>query len=256
MSAFFNNTAENSWDSNIADPPPVLRMPEGENRADLDALVSRRAETGAKYDALGRSAGERFEKWRENGNTASAVDADGLKLRLRLDEGKGQKVRNSAPEAATREYSAETNPIVWNESVWLWPAIRLDLAGKLSLPDQGDFEADEPFSAALWTRLRQKAGGANSGNGSLLARMGGRDDDAHRGWDVFIDGDKLVIHLVHEWPRYAIRVETTGVPRGERIHLGFSYDGTRSGDAIKLYINGRSCPKPGSHGRTSGQRPG
>jgi hypothetical protein len=247
LAAFFNNTAEKPWDGNVADPAPVLRLPEGEKRAALDAEIARRSEAATAYSALKESAHERFTAWLKAGNAPQAVAADGMELRLRLDEGQGEVVANSAPDARLASYSANTNPIIWDESVWLWPAMRLDIAGELPLPDQGDFEANEAFSVAAWIRLRQKTGGATTGNGAVLGRMGEMSDDQHRGWDVFIDHDKLVVHLIHGWPGHAIRVETPGVPRGEWTHLGFSYDGSGKAEGVRLFINGEDRPVKITH---------
>jgi len=247
LAAFFNNTSEKPWDENIADSRPVLRLPADDKRAELDAAIAARSQAATKYDALRKSGDERFHQWLAAGNKPNAVSTDGLELRLRFDEGKGDDVRNSAPGAKTASYKVTTNPLVWGESVWLWPAARLDIAGQLAMPDQGDFEADQGFSGAMWANLRMKTGNATTGNGSLLCRMGGPNDLAHRGWDFFLDGDKLVLHIIHQWPQLAIRVETPGVPRGEWVHLGFSYDGSRSAKGVKLFINGQSRPVTITH---------
>ena len=94
----------------------------------------------------------------------------------------------------------------------------------------------------MWVRLRMKTSNSTTGNGSLLARMGDASMDAHRGWDIFIEKDKLVVHLVHKWPDSAIRVQTGGIPRGEWVHLGFTYDGSGKGEGIKLFVNGTERP--------------
>ncbi len=248
LAAFFNNTAEASWDSNVADPAPVLRLPDdAERRAELDAQVGRRGKAAQELAAMRDTAAERFKAWLAEGNAPRAVPDDALEIRLRLDEGTGEIVKNSAHGAKSASFTADTNPILWNESVWLWPAMRLDLAGKLPLPGEGDFEADEAFSVGLWTRLRQTTGGANSGNGALLAKMGGPQDVAHRGWDLFIDGDKLVVHIIHQWPERAIRVETPGIPRGQWVHVGVSYDGSAKAEGVKLFVNGESRPVTVTH---------
>ncbi len=239
LAAFFNNTSEKPWDENRADTRPILNVPEGQAKAALDALVASRSAEAAKYDALRRSAVARFGEWLRSGNKPAAVPAEALELRLRFDEGKGDVVKNSAPGAKTPTYKATTNPLVWGESVWLWPAARIDIAGELVLPDQGDFEADHGFSAGSWINLRMKTGNATTGNGAILSRMGGPDDLAHRGWDVFIDGDKLVVHIIHQWPQHALRVEAPGIPRGEWVHVGFTYDGSRSAKGLKLFVNGQ-----------------
>jgi hypothetical protein len=247
LAAFFNNTSDKPWDENIADTRPVLRLPAAEKRPELDAAVAARSQAAAKYDALRKSATDRFRQWLAAGNKPNSVATDAMELRLRFDEGKGDELKNSAPGAKTVSYKATTNPLVWGESVWLWPAARVDIAGEVVMPDQGDFEADQGFTTAMWTRLRMKTGNAITGNGSLIARMGGPTDLEHRGWDCYIENDKLIVHIIHQWPQHAIRVETQGVPRGEWVHLGFSYDGSRSAKGVKLFINGRPYPVTVTH---------
>jgi hypothetical protein len=247
IAAFFNNGAEKPWDSNIADPRPILRIPADEKRPELDALVAKHSAAAAKYHEHRTSAPARFTQWLAAGNKPTPVATDALELRLRFDEGKGDTLANSAPNPKTPSYTAITNPLVWGESVWLWPAARLDIAGEIILPDQGDFEATESFSTGFWTRLRMKVGGGTTGNGSLIARMGSNDHENHRGWDVFVQDDKLVVHIIHQWPNHAIRVETPGVPRGEWVHLGVSYDGSARAEGVKLFINGKLSPTTITH---------
>lgn len=243
LAAYFNNTAEKPWDENIADSRPVLRLPADDRRKALDEAVAARSQAAAKYEELRRS----IAAGPATALQPAAVPADALELRLKLDEGKGDEVRNSAPGAKSPGYKATVNPLVWGESARLWPAARLDIAGELTLPDQGDFEADQPFSAATWVNLRMKTGNATTGNGSLVSRMGGPNDLAHRGWDLFVAGDKLVVHIIHQWPQHAIRVETAGIPRGEWVHLGFTYDGSRSAKGVKLFVNGQARPATADH---------
>lgn len=147
-------------------------------------------------------------------------------------------MKNSAPGAKTPSYKADTNPLAWGESVWFWPTMRMDIATNLPMPDQGDFEWNEGFSGGLWVNLRMKTGNQITGNGSLIARMGDDSKDGHRGWDMFIDGDKLAVHIINHWPDHALRIDTQGVPRGVWTHLGFTYDGSGKAEGVKLFING------------------
>lgn len=239
LAAFFNNTAEKPWDENIADTLPVLRIPAAEKRADFDAAVARRSQAAMDYEKRRAMAPVLFRQWLDSGNKPAAVSSKGLELRLRLDEGSGDVVKNSAPNAKTVSYQADTNPLVWGENIWLWPSMRMDISTHLPMEDQGDFEANEGFSASMWTLLRMKTANATTGDGSLISRMGDASKDSHRGWDMFIEKDKLVVHLVHQWPALAIRAETAGIPRGDWVHLGFSYDGSGKGEGLKLFVNGQ-----------------
>ncbi|MCU0780343.1 MAG: DUF1553 domain-containing protein [Akkermansiaceae bacterium] len=239
LAAYFNNTSEKPWDENRADTRPVLHLPADDRRAELDTLVAARSQAAAKYEEHRSKAAERFRAALAAQQGPQSIPPGALELRLRLDEGRGDLVRNSAPGAKTAAYEATTNPLVWGESVWLWPAARIDIAGELVMPDQGDFEADHGFTAAAWINLRMKPGNATTGNGALFSRMGGPDDLANRGWDAFIEGNKLMVHLIHQWPQHALRVETSGIPRGEWVHVGFTYDGSRSAKGVKIFVNGQ-----------------
>ncbi len=242
LAAFFNNTAEKAWDENIADTLPVLRLPADDKRAEFDAAVARRSQAAMNFEKRRAIAPQTFREWLGAGNKPSAVSTEGLELRLRLDEGKGDVVKNSAPGAKTSSYQADTNPLIWGEQIWFWPSARMDISTNLTMPDQGDFESDQGFSGSMWTMLRLKPANGTTGNGALISRMGDDRNDGHRGWDMFIDGDKFAVHIINRWPNHAIRADTAGIPRGEWVHLGFTYDGSGRGEGVKLYVNG--APRP------------
>ena len=240
LGAFFNNTTEKSWDDNVADSAPVLRLPPADKQVEFDAAVARRSELAMIYDQRRAEAPKLFREWLASGKKPVAVSSEGLELQLRLDEGKGDVVKNSAPGAKSASYKADTNPLVWGESVWYWPTMRMEISTNLPMPDLGNYEVDQKFSAALWTRLRLKPANTNTGDGALISRMGDATMDGHRGWEMSIEGEKLVVYLINQWPDKAIRVETEGIPRGEWIHLGFTYDGSGKAEGVKLFVNGHS----------------
>jgi Protein of unknown function (DUF1553)/Protein of unknown function (DUF1549)/Planctomycete cytochrome C/Concanavalin A-like lectin/glucanases superfamily len=242
LGAFFNNTTERSWDDNVADSAPVLRLPVAEKQVEFDAAVARRSAVAMAYDQRRADAPKLFQEWLASGKKPLAVSQEALELHLRLDEGAGDVVKNSAPGAKTASYKADSNPLVWGESVWYWPTMRMEISTNLPMPDLGDYEADRKFSAAMWTRLRLKPANTTTGNGALISRMGDSKMDSHRGWEMSVDGEKLVVHLISRWPDRAIKVETDGIPRGEWVHVGFSYDGSGKAAGVKLVVNGQ--PKP------------
>ena len=240
LGAFFNNTTELSWDGNRNDSAPVLRLPPADKQVKFDAAVARRSEVAITYDKRRMEAPKLFREWLASGKRPIPVSSEGLDLHLLLNEGKGDVVKNSAPGAKTPSYKADTNPLIWGESVWYWPTMRMDISTNLPLPEMGDYEADQKFSAALWTRLRLSTSGVTTGDGSLISRMGEGSMESHRGWEMSILGDKLVVYLISHWSDKAIRVETEGIPRGEWTHLGFTYDGSGKAEGVKLYVNGQS----------------
>ena len=238
LSAFFNNTSEKAWDENIDDSPPVLRIPPREKQTEFNAAVATRSVATANYQKRKAVAPSLFLDWLADGGKPLGVSAGALELSLRLDESSGDSVKNSAPGGKAATYAATVNPLIWGESLWLWPSMRMDINTEVPMADQGDFESNESFSASMWVNLRMKPANGTTGSGSLISRMGGAGKEVQRGWDLFMEKDKLTVNLVQKWPDKAVRVQASGIPRGEWVHLGFSYDGSGKAKGVKVFVNG------------------
>ncbi len=198
LAAFLNNTVEKPWDLNIAEPAPVLRLPTPENTTAAELLFGERAVTQEKIQLRRARAQELTAAWLAAGNRPKPVATANLELRLKLDEGKGDVLKNSAPAAKIATFKAETNPLVWGENTWLWPAMRMDILTRITLGDSGDVEADEAFSAGSWIMLRANPGGGvrtGTGNGTLLARMGDAKRRGGAGWDISQSGMRIIVSL-------------------------------------------------------------
>jgi hypothetical protein len=247
LSAFFHNTAEKPWDENVQDPAPVLRLPGPDKMPDLERALADRHEPAAKYEELRSHADTHFRQSIADGLAPQPVSADAMQVRFRFDEGSGDIVKNSAPGADPATYTVDTNPLVWGEDSWLWPSMRMDIASRLPLPEMGDFEANQSFSLAFWTMARLKTANIDTGMGGIVSRMGDSSRNSHRGWDLFCDGGKYVIHIIHQWPQHAIRVESQPFPRGQWRHVGFTYDGSSKAAGVTLYVDGKPVPLKVTH---------
>lgn len=239
LAAFLGNTAERPWDYNMPDPQPVLRLPPPERRADVEAAIAERADLLAKLDARRVTLRQRMAEWLAAGHRPQPVDATGLEVRLRFDEGRGNVVRNSAPAATVAEFRADVNPLIWGETNWAWGGMRMDIATRLSLGGVADVEATDPLSVSGWIILRQKTGGANTGNGSLIARRGDAKKLEGRGWDLYQRDARLEVNLAHDATHVLTIATTEQLPRYEWQHVAFTYDGSGRADGLALYVNGR-----------------
>ena len=66
-------------------------------------------------------------------------------------------------------------------------------------------------------------------------------DDQHdyRGWDLWIENNKVATHLVNQWPENALKVATRGeIPMNAWTHVLITYDGSSQAAGVKIYING------------------
>ena len=301
LAAYLGNTAEKPWDFNTADPAPVLRLPKPEVAATAEFIFSQQAALIDRLEPRRARALELTSAWLAAGNQPKPVSTDGLEIRLKFDEGKGDVVKNSAPKAKVPAFKADTNPLVWTENNWLWPSMRMDINTRLSLGDQGAVEAGEAFSAGSWIMLRDKPGGnpisrGGTGNGTLLARMGDSTRRGGAGWDIAQNSLRIVVSLLPELteaevaaqvtaltqpapaipaaaanaaasaptlvaanaatpaappvsvapppsalPTRGLRITTRAgqLARDEWVHVFVTYDGSRKGAGVVIYLNGK-----------------
>jgi mono/diheme cytochrome c family protein len=279
LAAYLSNTVEKPWDLNIAEPPPVVRLPKPENSAAAEFVLQSRAELQEKLDARRAQARELTAAWLAAGQRPKPVAPEGLELRLRLDEGQGDVVRNSAPGAKVTEFKADTNPLIWGENTWLWPSMRMDILSRLNLGDLGEVEAGAKFSAGSWIMLRAKPGGGvrtGTGNGTLLGRMGDAKRQGGAGWEIAQEGLQIYVNLVPDasndpvedpvsavaeppasrpTPKRGAKKAAPAAPpvkrgisvatraglvlRDEWLHVFFTYDGSRKAAGVKVYLNGK-----------------
>lgn len=239
ITAFFNNLTEKGWDENIAEPPPILRLPPDEKQEEAEALLAKIAETRYQLRTRQAEADQHAAARLKAGDGPEAVSTENLELRLRLDEGEGDTVRNSAPGKSEETFTANTTPLIWREQSLLWPGMRMEINTRLPLGGHGDVEADEAFSAGGWIMLRIKPGNARMPDGALLARMGGPERNAHRGWDIWVEKERFAVHIIHQWPDHAIKVRTKDQFLDDRwYHVFVTYDGSRKAENVAIYVDG------------------
>ena len=250
LAAILGNTAEKPWDSNIADPAPVLRFPKAINKSSAEFIFTEGSKLRVELNDYKAKATEMMTAWLKEGHKPQAVSEDKLELHLRLDEGHGDLVKNTAPNALLKELKADTNPLIWSENVWLWPSMRMDINSRLNLGKSGDVDANDSFSFGGWINLRVLVANINTGSGYLIARQGDNDG----GWALFQDKGPLTISLLGKDPHpnsktkspmtesdwHGIIVTTrTDIKRDEWVHVFVTYSGNLKASGLRTYINGK-----------------
>jgi hypothetical protein len=238
LSAFFDNTTQPVRDGNIKDTPPVLVVPTREDRPRWDALQGEMAALRKSIESRKRDAQGEFEAWLtavQPADLEEYIPTSGLRLHARLDEGQGKSVKllvNGEAREQTREEAIS------------WAAGRGDTTKYLSLqtnpaieiPDAGDFEAGQGFSVSLWVKL-----GRRNQTGAIVARMD--NGNAYRGWDLWLEGDKVGTHISSKWQEDALKVVSqTPLTVNEWTHVTLSYDGSKKAAGVRIYFNGKLQP--------------
>jgi hypothetical protein len=207
LTAFFNNTTQAAMDGNIRDTPPILVVPRPEDRAREQALGGELTEAQQALEARRTSARSEFDAWLAGvkpEEIAAGLPTDGLALKARLGPWEEPKA-----EPLPAEESFES-------------------------ADAGSFEKDQAFTVAAWVRPAKA-----EVNGAILARM--EAPTGYRGWDVFTDNGRIVVHMIHAWDSDAIRVNTEQAPLTVNAwnHVAVTYDGSGKAAGFSIWVNGQ-----------------
>jgi mono/diheme cytochrome c family protein len=238
LSAFFNNTTQAAMDGNIHDTPPILPVPKPEDRPRFAVLEKELPVAKAAVDARKQAARPDFEAWvrqADASTVAKSLPQDTPLVDLPFSEGQGTTSRlkligktSDLPLAAATTWQPGPNGA---------PALLLD--GKAAeIAAAGDFEHDQPFSVTFWLRPP-----ANDSAYAVVARMDDAQD--HRGWDVFVQGRRVGMHIVHSWPDDAFRLMARGQLKADTWTLvSVTYDGSGRAEGVKIYYDGKLQERP------------
>ncbi|MCI0701706.1 MAG: DUF1553 domain-containing protein [Planctomycetia bacterium] len=240
LSAFFNNTTQNAMDGNIPNTPPTISVPRREDRPRFEAIAKELATLRGKLDARKTTARPDFDKWLKTATTANVLAENPLKsLRLHapLTDGAGTETR-FAVDGQVRSASFG-DWFGWG----VGPRGRKSLlvrakgtGGPVSIPEVGDFDTKQPFTASAWVKLARR-----NQAGAIIARMDSKNK--HRGWDFWVEGEKIGMHLIHAFPEDAMKVVTnTPIPVNQWAHVAVVYDGSGKASGATVFINGQPQP--------------
>jgi hypothetical protein len=236
LSAFFNNTTQSARDGNVADTPPILPVPRPEDRPRFATLEADLAQAREEVATRRREARVAFEAF------VAAATPKSIKAALPQDT---PLVRLPAPLVAPGRLEVELLgkqcelPLAETTTAITGPdgAPAIGLQGKAAeIATAGDFEFDQPFSVGLWLRVP----GIDSAY-AVVARM---DEPAqYRGWDVWVQGRRVAMHLSHAWPEDAFKVVAESqLPADVWTYVTLTYDGSGTAEGVQLYYDGTRQP--------------
>ena len=238
LSAFFNNTTQAARDGNIQDTPPILPVPKLEDRSRFAALEKELPSAKTAVESRKTAAKPEFESWIKAATPAIVAKSllqDTPLVDLPLDEGQGSTTRVLLAGKQTELPLTPTT--TWQAGPNGMPAILLDgKAGELA--GSGDFEHDQAFSVTFWVRVP-----ANDSSYAVISRMD--DANAFRGWDVWVQGRRIAMHLVHSYPDDALKVVAKNQLKADTWTLvSVTYDGSGKAEGVKIYYDGKLQEKP------------
>ena len=230
MAAFFNNTTQGAMDGNIKDTPPVIPAPLPADRPRFNQIQGELAAARKQVEERKQAARADFDQWLA-APTANAVNvpAEGLKFHAPLAEGQGRAVQATVDgKAVSLAATAEPG---WTPGHVGTSAFQRKGGSTVEVPQAGDFEKDQSFTVSAWVKLMPNTGGA------LLARMD--DGSDFRGWDLWVEGNRVGTHIINKWPEDALKVVTREpLAAGRWHHVTLAYTGGANPESVRIYVDG------------------
>lgn len=231
--AYFYNLTEKAMDGNALLPPPSIKAPTRLQLLQQGKLHSRRNRIGAELEALRTQAKANRLVWepqlaRQRNTTTPPQDA---RLHLHFEGELGESIK--------REGNVESAPGKFGQ------AASFDGQGSLRFDALGNFERSDAFSYGGWVNVTDYSASA------ILSKM--HDDQAFRGYDLYLGGGKVFVHLIHQWEGNAIRVNTKLPLRKEKWqHVFVTYDGSSKARGVRVYVDGREQELQVTHDSLTG----
>jgi hypothetical protein len=230
--AYFNQAADPGMQTRGGNQAPLVNVLDREAIAKAESIKQELAGLQQRQAQHAKQALPQFEKWAQQAAVAAKEQPrlpDDLHAYLPLDESEGAEAKVFVG-AENRQAKVSGKP-QW-ETGKQAGAFALAGGNYLDAGDVGDFERNQAFSYGAWL----KPGGG--GNGAVLARMD--DGNAHRGYDLFVTGNRVAVHIIHAWPNNAIKINTKGVLKPDAWqHVFVTYDGSSKAAGIQVYFDGQ-----------------
>jgi len=239
LEAFFNNTTQRVMDYNRPDQPPMVIVPQPQDRQRWSELQRRHRELEARLTAIRQAPDEAFDKW--------------LKADIPLPA--------SPIESAARVFRFAADNATLVSGVTLGQqqghaAIQFDGKSAVKLPNVNRLNGRDPFSVSAWVYVPKIKyhPGLTGTNGlptiaSQLTRASvpgpnGTPVTQLRGWRMYLDQGVPGMELFGDDGK-AIRaqaLQNEPIREGAWNHLTFTYDGGGNESGLSLYVNGNAVP--------------
>jgi hypothetical protein len=233
LAAFFNNTTQNAMDGNVKDTPPIVAVPLLDDVPRWQAIGSEIVVARDAVEARKKEARITFDEWLAKATpetVSGSIPTKNLYLTAPLNEGQGAVTKINV-DGQSRDV-ALTAAAKWAPGLTSAQAV-VTQGAVCEVADGGDFEKDQPFTVSAWVKLP-----ANDGSGAICARMDKGPE--YRGWDFWVQGRRIGMHLVSTWSDDALKVVGKNqIPANEWTHVCVSYDGSGKAAGLKVFYNGQ-----------------
>ena len=241
--ALFHNVPEAGLDGQVGNAMPYLKAPSPEQEAQTIEYASKVA--GLENARKNRQAEARqaMTDWIKTASASmdkTPVAMEGLVANYALDENAGAQVQDAVNKQPGGTIKGN---VVWKPGK-IGSALSFDGGSYVEIGSANDktlrWERTDKFSYGAWINP------TGMDSMTVLSRM--NETDGFRGYDLYLQGGRAFVHLIHKWDENAIRVNTkTVMEAGKWHHLFVTYDGSSKAKGVHIYVDGKPADLDVTH---------
>ena len=227
--ANFNNIPERGKGFKYVNSPPLVTAPTTEQQVEIDELDAKLSAARAELAALDAVAASAQRTWETALTQAGGVDwvqRSGLLVHHAFEG-----------DVAGTQTTAEV-PAMLEDGVPQFVPGRVGTAASfdgrrfVNAGPSPDVSYDDAFSFAVWIYPEAK-------DGVILSRAG-RGDQGEVGWGLYLEDGKIRFNMSTRVLDDGVAGETVrGVALNQWQHVVATYDGSKTPDGIRLYVDGQ-----------------
>lgn len=209
---------------------PLLKVPSPAQQAELSELSAKRDQLTEQIKTRPSQVNSELAKWEALLTPAQIAQSGpvGLVAHFPLDETTGTAIANLSATDKPGTVQGTLVPIEGR----LGGAVQFDGSTHIAAGETGNFDNTQSCSFAAWIFPTSHE------PSTVLSKMD--EGNAHRGYDVILEGGKLASHFVHHWPDRAFKVVTkSAMSLNAWHHVTVTYDGSTKASGLKIYVDGQ-----------------
>ena len=228
--AFFNTVQDKTVGYNSGAPAePYLKIAPPRWNDELAQLKSQQDKARLSVERHLEDAMHRQAVW-EQSLTKAELDlfpSDTL-ARFDFEEVDDQRVLNTAVGGEEGQIVGATIRAEGHTG----KGLQFDGQSHVEVPNWRGWNSTDSFSISAWINPTTKDPIA------ILSKMD--EAAAHRGFDLVLEGGRLGLHLIHQWPEDGLKVLAKNpLPLNQWHHVCATYDGGGKAAGVRLFVDGR-----------------
>lgn len=236
--AFFNSIDESGtteYQRPDMIPPPSMLLPTDSQQAELERLkqIAKSSEQSLQQQLSEREIA--FQDWLATKPKSIAIaDQIGNYSFDALEKNQLANAIEGGKPGQVGQHQSTHVPVL--EQGVANKALRFDGDNYATLPGMADIDRWTPFTIALWFKVDE----LDAGSPRVIAKRTSGTDVGPYGFDLVLDGGRVMARAYRHWPGNAIAVRTGEVVEaGNWVHVVWRYDGSSRADGLSLAINGQ-----------------